>query len=72
MAHRGRNATNIRVAGLELVGASKRGLVSVIILTFNSVGMMLLATLALLFTRWRALQLAVSLPGVVMCLVYIW
>ena len=60
------------VPGFELVGPSKHGFVSVVIMAFNSVGMMILALLGLVFSHWRSLQLAVSVPGVVMSILYLW
>ena len=45
---------------------------SVVIMAFNSVGMMILALLGLVFSHWRSLQLAVSVPGVVMSILYFW
>merc|ERR1719342_167204 len=58
------------VVGLELVGASKRVICGIIIQIFFVIGMLYLAFVAWIFRRWRQIQLAIILPGIIFLTYY--
>ena len=60
----------IKSPALELVGSSYRALAAVLILLFHSLGMMVLAALAYLVQHWRLLHIAISLPSVILFILY--
>lgn len=63
---------NLFIAGMELVGPSKRMFVGILVNIFWSLGVMLLGSIAYLIRDWNYLQMAMSFPSLLLLCYWWW